>query len=295
MDLLKGLTIKKLHEDLLSKKFSSLELTQAFFEKIKKDDKEIDAYLSLNEENAVRQAELVDIEISKGNEIPELAGVPLAIKDNILIKGLKTTAASKILENYIASYDATVIKKLKAQNAIFLGKTNMDEFAMGSSTENSAFKKTKNPYDKTRVPGGSSGGSAAAVSAQMAVASLGSDTGGSIREPASFCGVVGLKPTYGAVSRSGVIAMASSLDQIGPIAKTVEDAKILFKAIAGKDNLDATSINPEKGWEEKLKKPNIEKIRELTIGIPEEYFISGINKEVEKEVENAIERIKSLR
>jgi aspartyl-tRNA(Asn)/glutamyl-tRNA(Gln) amidotransferase subunit A len=218
----------------------------------------------------------------------------LAIKDNILIKGLKTTAASKILENYVASYDATVIKKLKAQNAIFIGKTNMDEFAMGSSTENSAFKKTKNPYDKTRVPGGSSGGSAAAVAAEMAVASLGSDTGGSIREPASFCGVVGFKPTYGAVSRSGVIAMASSLDQIGPIAKTVEDAKILFKTIAGKDNLDATSTDPEKSWEEKLKEKNIEKIRELTIGIPDEYFISGISKEVEKEVENAIEKIKSL-
>jgi len=294
MDLLKGLTIKKLHEDLVSKKISALEITQAFFEKIKKEDKEIDAYLSLNEENAIKQAEMVDIEIAKGNEIADLAGIPLAIKDNILIKGLKTTAASKILENYVASYDATVIEKLKAQNAIFLGKTNMDEFAMGSSTENSAFKKTKNPYDKTRVPGGSSGGSAAAVAAQMAVASLGSDTGGSIREPASFCGVVGFKPTYGAVSRSGVIAMASSLDQIGPIAKTVEDAKILFKTIAGKDNLDATSSDPEKSWEEKLKEKNIEKIRELTIGIPDEYFISGISKEVEKEVENAIEKIKSL-
>jgi aspartyl-tRNA(Asn)/glutamyl-tRNA(Gln) amidotransferase subunit A len=223
--------------------------------------------------------------------VSELAGVPLAIKDAILIKGQPATAASKILEHYHASYDAGAIKKLKDAGAVFLGKTNMDEFAMGSSTENSAFKKTRNPHDLTRVPGGSSGGSAAAVAAHFALGALGSDTGGSIREPASFCGVVGLKPTYGAVSRSGLIAMSSSLDQIGPFANTVEDAAILFKTIAGKDPMDATSADLDY---KDLGNPKLENIKKLTVGIPDEYFVQGTDAAVTHEVESAIEKLKSL-
>ncbi len=241
------LTIKKFHDGLLAKKFSALEVAQAYFARIKEKDSEIGAYLSLAEESALRAAEAVDLAVAKDEPINDLAGVPLGIKDNILIKGLPATAASKILENYIASYDAGVIEKLKARRAVFLGKTNLDEFAMGASTENSAFKTTKNPHDLTRVAGGTSGGSAAAVAAHFALAALGSDTGGSIRQPSSFCGVVGMSPTYGAVSRSGVIAMTSSLDQVGPMAETVEDAAILFKAIAGKDPLDATSADYNSG------------------------------------------------
>lgn len=291
-----NLTIKKFHEGLLSKEFSALETTQAFFRNIKKRDPEIGAYLSLNEENALLDAEVVDVLIAKNESVGALAGVPLAIKDNMMIKDQPATAGSKILERYRASYDAGVIKKLKNENAVFLGKTNMDEFAMGSSTENSAFQVTKNPYDPERVPGGSSGGSAAAVAAHLALAALGSDTGGSIREPASFCGVVGLKPTYGAVSRSGLIAMASSLDQIGPLAKTVEDAAILFDAIRGYDELDATSANPPAGekYGEELTNPDFEKIKNMTIGIPEEYFVEGLDDEVKSAIESAKKTIENL-
>ena len=289
---LHDLTIKKFHEGLLKKEFSALEMTQAFFDWIGKKDGEIGAYLSLNKDLAVRQAEEADLKIAKDEPVGMLAGVPLAIKDNILIEGLPATAASKILKDYTASYDATAIKKLKSSGAVFLGKTNLDEFAMGSSTENSAFQKTKNPHDLSRVPGGSSGGSAAAVGAHMAVAALGSDTGGSIRQPAAFCGVVGLKPTYGAVSRYGLIAMASSLDQIGPFAKTVEDAAILFKEISGRDNLDATSV--EVSYGDDLLNPKLENIRKLKVGIPEEYFVEGLDKEVGEKVQEAIKAIESL-
>ena len=243
---LKNLTIKKFAEGLRNKKFSAFEITKEFFGYIEEEDKNVDAYLRLSKNSALERANKVDVEITKGKELNILAGAPLAIKDNILIEGELCASGSKILENYKASYDATVIKKLKQAGAIFLGKTNMDEFAMGSSTENSAFKTTKNPRDLERVPGGSSGGSAAAVAADMCVAALGSDTGGSIRQPAGFCGIVGLKPTYGAVSRYGLIAMASSLDQIGPLTKTVEDAEILFNAIKGKDSLDSTSVESSK-------------------------------------------------
>ncbi len=289
---LHDLTIKRFHEGLVNKEFSALEITQALFRYIKEKDKEIGAYLSLNEEEALLQAGKVDQLIAANQKISLMTGVPLAIKDNILIEGTKTTAASRILEDYTATYDATVIKKLKQLGAVFLGKTNLDEFAMGSSTENSAFKKTRNPYDLERVPGGSSGGSAAAVSAHLAVASLGSDTGGSIRQPAAFCGVVGLKPTYGAVSRFGLIAMASSLDQIGPITKTVEDALILFEAIAGKDEYDSTSVEISLP----LKRFNLEEIRKFKIGLPKEYFHSdGISSSVMKGLEEAIEKIKSLK
>jgi len=214
-------------------------------------------------------------------------GIPMAVKDNILIADLPCTAGSKILENYIAPYDATVIKKLRDAGAIFLGKTNMDEFAMGSSTENSGFFPTKNPHDLSRVPGGTSGGSAAAVAADDCCYALGSDTGGSIRQPASFCGVVGLKPTYGAVSRYGLISFASSLDQIGLFAKTAEDAKIIFEAIKGKDELDSTSAEPNF-------KSKILNLKSVKIGIPKEYFIEGMEIEVEKIIKNAIKKIEAL-
>lgn len=289
---LHDLTIKKFHEGLKKKEFSAFDITKEFFDYIEIKDKEIDAYLSLNKDYALKQAEEVDLAISRGEEIDILAGVPMAIKDNILIKDLPATAASKILENYTAAYDATVIKKLKKSKAVFLGKANLDEFAHGSSTENSAFKTTKNPYDLERVPGGSSGGSAAAVAANMALAALGTDTGGSIRLPASFCGVVGMKSTYGSVSRFGAIAMASSLDQIGPIAKTVEDAAILFKGISGQDELDATSVDIKYG--DDLLSPKLENIKKLKVGLPKEYFVGGLDDYSKKEIDKAIEKIKSL-
>jgi len=224
-----------------AKNFSAQEITNGYLQKIEADNSRIFAYLTTTAELALLQAKNVDQQIARGEAIAPLAGVPLAIKDNIMVKDALCTAASKMLENYIAPYDAFVIKKLKQQGAIILGKTNMDEFAMGSSTESSAFGLTHNPYDNSCVPGGSSGGSAAAVAANLCVAALGSDTGGSIRQPAFFCGISGLKPTYGAVSRYGCIAFASSLDQIGPLSKTVEDAQIVFEAISGKDVLDSTS------------------------------------------------------
>lgn len=292
MEPLHELSIKKFHDGLLNKKFSALETTQAYFRRIKEHDPEIGAYLSLAEESAARDASAVDVALANDESIGDLAGVPLAIKDCILIKDLPATAASKILAKYVASYDAGVIGKLRSDRTVFLGKTNMDEFAMGSSTENSAFQITKNPHDTTRVPGGSSGGSAAAVAAHFAVASLGSDTGGSIRQPAAFCGVVGLKPTYGAVSRSGLIAMASSLDQIGPFTKTVEDAAILFKAIAGRDPMDATSAATDYSTITDLQP--LEDVKKLTIGLPEEYFIDGLDKAVSEGVQQAIDALKSL-
>lgn len=293
MDI-KSLTIKKFHEGLISKQFSAFEAAEAFFNSIEEKDKDIKAYLHLTKDLAFSHAKQADVDLAEGlsagrqgKGLGILAGVPLAIKDNILIEGDQTTSASKILENYRAAYDATVIKKLKSANAVFLGKTNMDEFAMGSSTENSGFQKTKNPRDLERVPGGSSGGSAAAVASDMCVAALGSDTGGSIRQPAGFCGVVGLKPTYGAVSRYGLMAMASSLDQIGPLTKTVEDAEILFDAIKGKDPLDATSVD--------LKTKNSQSAtRDYTIGLPKEYFVEGLDKEVAGAIDEVIKTLKSL-
>lgn len=292
MDSLHNLTIKSFHEGLTTKKFSALEMVQAYFSRIKEEDKKIGAYLHLNEEGAIRNAERVDIAIAKGERIGKMAGAPIAVKDNILIKSLKATAGSRILENYIASYDAGAIKKLKDEGVIFLGKTNLDEFAMGSSTENSSFQITHNPHDLRRVPGGSSGGSAAAVASDQALAALGSDTGGSVRQPAALCGVVGLRPTYGAVSRSGLIAMASSLDQIGPITKTVEDAGILFRIMAGRDELDSTSAPYEFG--EELLTPKLKEIKNLRIGIPDEYFPKDLDKEVGAALEKVIEELKDL-
>ena len=285
MDIL-DLTIKQLHEGFKKKQFTSVDVTKAYLDNIKKSDGKIGAYLAVTEKLALGQAEKADKIISSGKDFPLLCGVPCAIKDNILVEGQQATAASKILENYVAPYDATIIKKLKEQGAVILGKTNLDEFAMGASTENSALKETRNPHDTTRVPGGSSGGSAAAVAAKEACYALGTDTGGSIRQPASFCGVVGLKPTYGAVSRYGLIAFASSLDQAGPLVKTVEDAKIVFDAIYGKDPLDATSV------ESKILSRKSE-IKNLRIGVPKEYFGKGIDKDVEKIIKNAIQKAKT--
>ncbi|MEK9173036.1 MAG: amidase, partial [Patescibacteria group bacterium] len=293
MSPLKNLTIKSFHEGLVAKKFSALEATQAFFEHIKESDKSIGAYLSLNEENAIKESEKVDLALAKGEDLGPLAGVPMAIKDNILIKNLPATAGSRSLEGYLASYDAGVITKLKKERAIFLGKTNLDEFAMGSSTENSGFHLTRNPHDPERVPGGSSGGSVAAVASDQAVAALGSDTGGSIRQPAGFCGVVGLKTTYGSVSRSGLIAMASSLDQIGPITKTVEDAAVLFKAIAGGDQMDST--NAGFGYGDELTSLNLNEVRSLKIGVPDEYFADGLEEGVKVALQKTIDDLKSLR
>ncbi len=279
---LTNLTIKQAHEGLKNKEFSSVDLTKAYLEKIKKTDKDINAFLSVTEYLALEQAEQADKMIKEG-KASELIGIPCAIKDAILVAGQKCTAGSKILKNYIAPYDATVIKKLKEQGAVILGKTNTDEFTMGSSTENSAFCVTKNPHDKTRVAGGSSGGSATAVAADEAIYSLGSDTGGSIRQPASFCGVVGLCPTYGAVSRYGLMAHASSLDQIGPMAKNVEDTETVFNAICGKDKMDATSTDY-------VYEKSDFKLRGLKIGVPKEYFAKGLQPEVEKIIRGAIKK-----
>ncbi|MGD0577186.1 MAG: Asp-tRNA(Asn)/Glu-tRNA(Gln) amidotransferase subunit GatA, partial [Candidatus Staskawiczbacteria bacterium] len=264
------------------KEFTSVDLAKAYLDKIKKSD--LNSFLSVTEDLALAQAEAADEKIKSGS-FGILTGIPCAIKDAILVEGEKCTAASKILENYVAPYDATAVKKLKEQGAVILGKTNTDEFTMGSSTENSAFGVTKNPHDKTRVAGGSSGGSAAAVAANEACYSLGSDTGGSIRQPASLCGVVGLCPTYGAVSRYGLIAHGSSLDQIGPIAKNVEDAKFVFEAISGKDKMDATS----KDYKFEEKSVGIEALK---IGVPKEYFAKGIEPEVEKIIRDAIKKAK---
>ena len=280
---LSNLTIKETHKGLLRKDFSALDICKDYLKRVKEKNKDIFAFLTVNEDLATFQAKRVDDKISHGEKLDLLAGVPCAIKDNILLSGVKCTAASKILENYIAPYDATVVKKLKERDAVILGKTNLDEFAMGASTENSAFGPTKNPNDEERVPGGSSGGSAAAVASDMAVFALGSDTGGSIRQPASFCGVVGLCPTYGAVSRYGLIAHVSSLDQIGPLAKNVEDVRIVFEAISGKDKMDATSADYTFGNSEV-------KLKGLKIGVPKEYFAKGIEPEVEKIIRGAIKK-----
>lgn len=279
--------IKELHDKLINREITATELISGYFQTIGEKDPQVKAFLSLTKDRALEQAEKVDEKIKKGEKINVLEGIPYAVKDNMLVNGVKTTAGSKILENYTASFDATVIKKLKEQGAILLGKTNMDEFAMGSSTENSAFFTTKNPCDLERVPGGSSGGSAAAVASKMSVFALGSDTGGSIRQPAGFCGVVGFKPSYGSISRYGLIAMASSLDIIGPLTQSVEDAEIVFKSIAGKDPMDSTSQNL----------PNIPnskfQIQNSKFGLPKEYFQEGLDDKIKKTIEEVIEKIKS--
>ena len=284
---LSELTIKEASRALKNKEISSLELTKECLEKAIKANKYLNAFITILEKEAIKAARDSDKRIAQNKRLSEIDGVPLAIKDNICIEDTLTTCASPILSNFISPFDATVIKKLKKAGAVFLGKTNMDEFAMGSSTETSCYGPTKNPWDLIRVPGGSSCGSAAAVAASLAPGALGSDTGGSIRQPASFCGVVGFKPTYGSVSRYGLIAMASSLDQIGPITKTVEDTRVLYEIIAGHDELDSTSAqNRFKNYELRIKN--------LKIGIPKEYFTKGMDKEVEKIVKIAIKKIEDL-
>ena len=288
------LTITQAHQGLIKKEFSALELAKAFLDRIEKENKKIRALITLNTESALAQAKKIDVLISQEKEIPVIAGIPTVIKDNMLVEGMRCTAASTILKNYIAPYDAFVIKKLRSQGAIILGKTNMDEFAIGSSGEHSAFGVTRNPHNPERVPGGSSSGSAAAVAANMAPFALGSDTGGSIRLPASFCGVVGMKPTYGAVSRSGLIAMASSLDQIGPVTKTVRDNEIVFDVIKGKDPLDSTSLESDKEIQTASYKLQDLKIQDLKIGVPKEYFIEGIDAEVKKSIESVLKKFENL-
>lgn len=295
MDL-SELTLSEFCRGLIQKKFSAREAITVFFNKIEKEDVKIKSYLRLTKEMAWQEAEKIDAKISRKEKLPLLAGTPLAIKDNILIKGEITSAGSKILAGYRAAYDATVIKKLKVAGAIFLGQTNLDEFAMGSSTEFSAFGATTNPYDVKRVPGGSSGGSAAAVAANLALAALGSDTGGSIRQPAAFCGIVGLKPTYGTVSRFGLIALASSLDQIGPLTKNVADAALLFRILAGCDDFDSTTVQIQPSQEDyledlvKLK----DRVKKMKVGLPVEYFAAKLDPMVAKGVETAINKLKKL-
>lgn len=282
--------IRELHEKLITGETTSVKLTEEYFDVISKKDKNLNAYLTLTETLAMEQARKVDEKIQKGEEIGLLAGIPGAIKDNICIQNVRTTAASKILDNYVAPYDATVILKLKEAGAVMLGKTNMDEFAMGSSTENSAYGNTKNPHDLTRVPGGSSGGSAVAVASGEAIWSLGSDTGGSIRQPASFCGVVGLKPTYGRVSRYGIVSLASSLDQIGPITRTVEDSAIVLSAISGGDGKDATAISDfGKKYEDYL----TGEVKEMKIGIVKEY-LANLKADMRAIMEEVIEKYRKL-
>lgn len=279
------LTITSARKALQNKEITSRQLVEATFEAIKEKDKDYHAFLEVFDD-VLEEADKADKKINEGIDLP-LLGIPLAVKDNMLVKGKRATSGSKILEGFIAPYDGTAVKKLKDAGAILVGRTNMDEFAMGSSTETSAYGVTRNPYDLTRVPGGSSGGSAAAVGGNLVLGSFGSDTGGSIRQPAAFCGVVGMKPTYGRVSRSGLMALASSLDQIGPFAKTASDAELLYNVVQGKDKLDSTTINDE----------TYPKSHEATktIGVPREFLeFEGIDPEVKKNLEESVEKFKSL-
>jgi aspartyl-tRNA(Asn)/glutamyl-tRNA(Gln) amidotransferase subunit A len=290
MDL-NTLTIDAVRDTVQERRTTATALAEAFYSKIEKDDPQIGAYLTLSKERALEQAARVDSLAAKGEKLPPLGGVPVGIKDVMVTRGVRTTAGSKILANYIPPYDCTAVARMEAAGAVVLGKLNCDEFAMGSSTENSAWHPVHNPRDLSRVPGGSSGGSAAAVAADMAVATLGSDTGGSIRQPASFCGVVGLMPTYGRVSRYGLIAFASSLDHIGPLTKTVKDAAIVLQIIAGRDPMDSTSAEvPVPDYIAELEKP----VAGLKLGVAKEYFGEGLDSEVRQSVEAAIQKLAKL-
>jgi aspartyl-tRNA(Asn)/glutamyl-tRNA(Gln) amidotransferase subunit A len=288
---LNSLTIDVARSAVQDRKITAKALAEAFYAKIQKDDPQIGAYLILSKDRALDQADRIDRSASRGEKLPPLGGVPIGIKDVLSTRGVRTTAGSKILGNYVPPYDCTAVLRLEAAGAILLGKLNCDEFAMGSSNENSAWHPVRNPRDPSRVPGGSSGGSAAAVAADMAVAALGSDTGGSIRQPASFCGVVGLMPTYGRVSRYGLVAFASSLDHIGPITKTVKDAAIVLRTIAGRDPMDPTSADlPVPDYVAELEKP----IQGLKIGVAKEYLGEGLDLEVRNAAEAAIQKLDSL-
>ena len=285
------LTVHELQEKIKSKELTIEEINNAYIERIKEKEPEVQAFITPLLEQGMEQAKTIQEKIDAGEKLSDLAGIPIGIKDNICTKGVKTTCASKMLENFISPYDATIMNKINAENMITLGKLNMDEFAMGGSTEYSYFKKTKNPWDLTRVPGGSSGGSAAAVAANMVPWAIGSDTGGSIRQPASLCGVVGLKPTYGLVSRFGLVAFASSLDQIGVFTKDVRDCAMLLNVISGYDELDTTSAKIEpKDYTKSLQKD----IKGLKIGVPKEFYGEGINEEVKKSLEEALQKYKEM-
>ena len=281
-------TAYELSEMLKNREISSLELTKAQIERIEKVEDKVEGYITLTKESAIKKAEGIDKKIAEGETLSPLAGIPMAVKDNICTKDVKTTCASKMLYNFEPPYSATAF--LNLSDSVMLGKTNMDEFAMGSSTENSYFKKTKNPFDIERVPGGSSGGSAAVVSADEAIFALGSDTGGSIRQPASFCGVVGMKPTYGRVSRYGLVAFASSLDQIGPFTKDVRDAAMVLDAICGKDEKDATSFETNESFLSAL----TGNVKGMKIGIPKEYIGEGISAETKEKILSAAKVFESM-
>lgn len=280
------MTIRELASGFRGGEFSAVEVAKFFLDKIKKNNEENFSFITITEELALEQARKADERIAKGDE-NLLLGISGALKDNIMLKGVRCTAGSKSLNNYYSSYNAHIVEKLEKEGSVILGKTNMDEFAMGSSTENSAFGVTRNPYDLSRIPGGSSGGSAVAVATGCCSFAIGSDTGGSIRQPASFCGVVGLKPTYGSVSRRGLIAMASSLDQIGVFARNISDTIDLFEAISGKDELDSTSVD----YSFSRKEIDVSKLR---VGIPKEYFIDGMDKRVEMKIKEAIALISKM-
>ena len=285
------LTVHELQEKLKNKEITVTEITESYANRINEKEKDVNAFITTLTDEAILKAKEIQAKIEAGELSGDFTGIPIGIKDNICIKGTRTTCASKMLENFIAPYNATVIEKFKDENMIDLGKLNMDEFAMGGSTEYSYFKKTRNPWNLDKVPGGSSGGPAAAVASNMVPWALGSDTGGSIRQPASFCGVVGLKPTYGLVSRYGLVAFASSLDQIGPITKDVEDSALLLNLIAGYDKKDTTSEDmPKKDYTKCLKND----VNGLKIGVPKEFFAEGINEEVKQSLENTIKEYKNM-
>jgi len=280
-----ALTLHEASEKLRKRELSSQELTAAVFARITETDDRLHAYITLDREGAESAARMADELLKQGKALSPVAGIPLALKDNFLTRAIRTTCASKILGDFMPPYDAAVVERLRAGGAVITGKTNLDEFAMGSSAENSSFFPTRNPWDLERVPGGSSGGSAAAVAASQCIAALGTDTGGSIRQPAAFCGIVGLKPTYGRVSRYGIIAFASSMDQVGPLAKDVRDAALLLEAVAGFDPADSTSVNlPAPKYAAAL----TGEIKGLRIGVPKEYFVSGMQKETEDAVGAAL-------
>ena len=285
------LTVHELQDKLAAKEITVSEIAKAYADRIKEKESDIDAFITVQADDAVEKAKEIEAKIENGELKSSLAGIPIGIKDNMCTKGVLTTCGSKMLENFVAPYDATIVEKINAEGMISLGKLNMDEFAMGSSTENSAIKTTKNPWNLNTVPGGSSGGSAAAVAANMVPWALGSDTGGSIRQPSSFCGVVGLKPTYGLVSRYGLVAYASSLDQIGPITKDVRDCATLLNILAGRDERDTTSIErPKVDYTAALKND----VKGLRIAVPKEFFGEGINEEVKAKLEEAIAKYKEL-